>query len=43
MAHDRFHLIFQAEFQFLEPYFLQLLLVGQVGKRFQLVQLVGEL
>src|SRR5674476_490413 len=43
LAHDRFHLILQAEFQFLQPHFLQLLMVGQVGKRFQLVQLVGEL
>ena len=43
LAHDRFHLIFQAEFQFLQPHFLQLFLVCQVGKRFQFVQLVGEL
>ena len=43
LAHDRFHLIFQAEFQFLQPHFLQLFLVGKVGKRFQFVQLLGEL
>ena len=43
VAHDRFHLIFQTEFQFLQPRLLQLLLLGQVGKRFQFVQLVGEL
>src|ERR1039458_1384084 len=32
LAHDRFHLIFQAEFQFLQPHFLQLLLIGKMGK-----------
>jgi len=43
VAHDRFHLIFDTEFQFLKSRFLQLFLVGQVRKGFQFVQLMGEL
>ena len=38
LAQDRFHLIFQAEFHFLQTRFLQLFLVGQMGKLFQGVQ-----
>src|SRR5579871_2754548 len=43
VAHDRFHLILNTEFQFLESRFLQLFLVGQMGKCFQFVQFMGEL
>jgi hypothetical protein len=43
MADDRFHLIFQAEFQLLQPHFLQLFLLRQMGMRFQFVQLVSVL
>src|SRR5690349_1669963 len=43
MAHDRFHLIFQAEFQFFEPRFFQLFLFGQMGMRLKLIQLVSIL
>jgi hypothetical protein len=50
LAHDRFHLIFQAKFNLFQAMFLYLLVVGQVRQRFQRVQfmcvlrvLVGEL
>src|SRR5689334_3926015 len=39
LAHDRFHLIFQVEFQLLHSRLLHLLFVRQVGKRAQAVQL----
>ena len=43
LAHDRFHLIFQTEFQLLQPRLLQLFLISrQVGKRFQVIQLAGR-
>ena len=34
LAQNRFHLIFQTQFQLLQPRFLQLLLVAKMGKRF---------
>lgn len=43
MAQDRFHLIFQTEFQLLQSRFFQLLFVSQMGKRFQSVQFVRKL
>src|ERR1019366_901125 len=43
LAQDRFHLIFQTEFQLLQSRFLQLLFVSQMGKRFQGVQFVRKL
>jgi len=43
MAHDRFHLIFQPEFHLFEPHLFQLFLFGQMGMRFEFIQLMGVL
>ena len=42
LTHDRFHLIFQTKFHFLQTRFLQLLLMSQMGKRLQSVQRFRE-
>ena len=41
LTHDRFHLIFQAKFTFLQSLLLQLLVGSQMRKRFQSLQLAG--